>query len=267
MDTGVLQKKRRTCGFALVAAAVICLAVAIQVSLAVRVAKLWNDPYCSYDAANPVEETGPFVFIPDEYPDYMPLEVQVMVLESLGIQTPDGEAMMRFHKWMEEDAYYRAYMEGTPCVGILSEIGYGDYDGETDTYSYNPTVYWLDYEVWDIKQDYIDILNGLQAMGREDFKLSKLSEDCQNVDWKNGTGAILVMFHYNNHAYAFEAMMHNDRIDGNVIGFFNEVLEKEQNVKRFYYIMDEGQGAILFYNTEEWAVRFFEITGIELTAP
>lgn len=212
------------------------------------------------------EETVPFVFRPEDYPDYMPLDFQIEVLKSLGIEAPDEEEMQQYEQWMDEDDYYRAYIEGTPFVGILGEMGVGDYDEETEEYSYHPSVYWFDFEGWDISEDYLDILKAFQVMGGGDFELTDMKEDLQNVDWDEGTGAILVMFRYNKNAYAFEARMMYDWIDPEFLGFFNEVLEQERNPKRIFYMDDGGQGAILFYNTKAWSEEFYRKTGIRLEA-
>ena len=217
-------------------------------------------------ASDYTEETTPFVFRPEDYPEYMPLAVQIEVLKSLGIETPDEEEMGQYEQWMEENDYYRAYIEGTPFVGILGEMGVGDYDEVTEEYSYHPSVYWFDFEGWDISEDYLDILNAFQVMGGGEFELTDMKEDLQNVDWNSGTGAILVMFRYNKHAYAFEARMMYDWIDPDFLGFFNEVLEQERNPKRIFYMDDGGQGAILFYNSKAWAEEFYRKTGIRLEA-
>lgn len=174
--------------------------------------------------------------------------------------------MGQYEQWMEENDYYRAYIEGTPFVGILGEMGVGDYDEVTEEYSYHPSVYWFDFEGWDISEDYLDILNAFQVMGGGEFELTDMKEDLQNVDWNSGTGAILVMFRYNKHAYAFEARMMYDWIDPDFLGFFNEVLEQERNPKRIFYMDDGGQGAILFYNSKAWAEEFYRKTGIRLEA-
>ena len=215
---------------------------------------------------DPMEETEPFVFHKEDYPDYMPLEVQVEVLKSLGIEPPSEEKMEQYKTWMEEDDYYRAYIEGTPYVGILGEMGVGDYDEEKEEYIYHPSVYWLDFESWDISENYIDILKGFHAMSGGDFELTEMKEDLQNANWDEGTGAILVLFRYNKNAYAFEARMMYDWIDPDIIGFFNEVLEQEKNPKRIFYMDDGGQGGILFYNTRSWANDFYGRTGIKLEA-
>lgn len=252
-------------GVILLSVAATVTALSIVFSMTRGMMGIVNQDY-AYNSQISTEETTPFVFRPEDYPDYTPLAVQIEVLKSLGIEPPSAEEMKQYEEWMEEDDYYRAYIEGTPYTGILSEMGTGTYDETTEEYSYHPSVYWFDFEGWDISEDYLDILKAFHVMGDGDFELTDLKEDLQNVNWEEGTGAILVMFRYNKHAYAFEAQMMYDWIDPDIIGFFNEVLEKEKNPKRIYYMYDEGQGAILFYNTKAWANEFYLKTGIQLEA-
>lgn len=246
--------------------AILLIMVSIYISLTKGLNRFYED-YQYYDYPGAYEETEPFVFRPEDYPHYMPLTIQIEVLKSLGIEPPSEAEMKEYETWMEEDDYYRAYLEGTPYVGILGEMGVGIYNETTEKYDYHPSVYWFDFEGWDISEDYLDILNAIQVMGDGDFELTDMEEDLQNANWEEGTGAILVMFRYNKNAYAFEAQMMYDWIDPDIIGFFNEVLEKERNPKRIYCMDDGGQGVILFYNTKEWAGEFFKKTGITLEAP
>ena len=56
----------------------------------------------------------------------------------------------------------------------------------------------------------------------------------------------------------------NDWIDPDVLGIYNGLLKKEGASERFYVTGDDGQGALVFYGTKEWAAAFENATGLEL---
>ena len=58
--------------------------------------------------------------------------------------------------------------------------------------------------------------------------------------------------------------MYYDWIDTKVLGIFNPLLEQEGSQKYFYATGDDGQGAIVFFCTEDWAKEFTEKTGLVL---
>lgn len=206
-----------------------------------------------------------FVFDPADYPDYVPIEIQVEVLKSLGIDGLEEGTVEEYKKWMEQDPWSRAFMEGYPYYSLLSGIGSGEYDEETyEKTGWSGTVYWFDFEGWDISEDYIDIMKGVQAIGGDDFILSDMEEDTSGVDWENGTGTIDVTFTLDGRPLRFCAEMENDWIDSSFLQFLGRSLMEGGKEKRLYYMGDNGQGAILFYNTPEWAAMFQEKTGIEL---
>lgn len=128
-------------------------------------------------------------FNPADYPDYIPLEIQIQVLKSLGIDGLDTGIVETHKEWMEEDAMARGYIEGEPYYSLLSSIGNGEYDWEKQEWkAVSQKVYWFDFEGGYISQDYIEILNGIQGIGNGEFQLSRISEDTDNIDWEKGTG-------------------------------------------------------------------------------
>ena len=58
--------------------------------------------------------------------------------------------------------------------------------------------------------------------------------------------------------------VHYDWIDSDVLGILNALLIEGKSQKYFYVTGDNGQGAIVFFCTAEWAENFSEATGLEL---
>lgn len=213
----------------------------------------------------PWKEERESAFNPAEYPDYIPLEVQVEVLKSMGIDGLDSGIVEEQKRWIEKDAAYRALVEGDPYYILLSSIGAGEYNQEKQEWkAVSKTVYWFDFEGRDISYDYIDILNGIQGISNGELLLSHMSEDTGKVDWDKGTGTIEVTFTLNGRAYSYTADVDNDWIDPELIGYLNNILKENGIEKRVYSMGDNGQGAILFYKTEKWADEFKQKTGIKL---
>lgn len=116
--------------------------------------------------------------------NYVPLDKQIEVLESLGIERPTEAQIQDYREMVKENSYARVYLEGFPYQMILSNLGFGEYDGETyEQILKSQTVYSFDFEGWDISQDYIDVLNGIQFIANEEFQLQDIREDCSQVNW------------------------------------------------------------------------------------
>lgn len=188
---------------------------------------------------------------------------QLSILESLGIRIPERD-QEDYRRWLEEDKEYQDYLEQYPYVDILSYAGYGYYDEETGKRIFLDSVFWFDFEGIDVSRDYLDIMEGLNALGKGEFTLTNVSESGSGIDWESGGGELTVSFTYDGLPYQFVAQINNDWIDGEIIDYFNGVLKQRGNVKRMYQLDDGGQGLILFYNTEEWAQEFYKKTGLKL---
>lgn len=246
----------------------ILLAAAVLVYMGSAIYRGVRDGMQSVQASVQADMDRESRFDPGDYPDYVPVEIQVEILRSLGIDNLEPDTGQEYKEWMEENPGSRVYTEGFPYYSILSDVGAGEYDD--DTYEWSPTsgkVYWFDFEGWDISQDYIDIMKGFQAIGGDDFILTDMKEDMSQADWENGTGTVAVLFSMDGQSYRFQAKMENDWMDGDFIGFFNRALEECGKEKRLYCMGDNGQGAIVFYNTGEWAGEFEAKTGIKLESP
>lgn len=208
-----------------------------------------------------------FVFLKEDYPDYLPIEEQIEVLTELGFTVPEGMADY-YHDWMKDSEYGKLYVEGHPYYMILSDLGTPHYDMDSSQFlGYSEQVYWFDFEGRDISSDYIEILEGVQALTDGEVVFVGSTEHCEDVNWNKGIGTIRITFWCNGHPYEYTAQVDGDWLDGGFISFLNEVLEQESCEKHLYACTDDGQGNILFYRDETWAKEFMEKTCIELIEP
>lgn len=248
-------------------AAVVWIGFMLCIGFAViRVAGfLWNGEWEeSYEESYDYEDYEEFVFDPEEHPDYVPIEEQIEVLTELGFDIPEG-ALDYYQDWMKDSEYGKLYVEGDPYYMILTDMGMPHYDMDTYEFlGYSNQVYWFDFEGWDISTDYIEILEGVQALTGEEVAFVGCNENCDGVDWNKGTGVIRITFWCNGTPYEYDAEVDHDWLDPGFIGFLNEVLEKEGYEKHLYASHDNGQGNLLFYRDEAWAKEFMEKTGLEL---
>lgn len=189
--------------------------------------------------------------------------VQLAVLESLGIRIPERD-QEDYRGWISEDEEFKDYLEHYPYVDILSYSGYGYYNEETGKRIFSDSVFWFDYEGVDVSRDYLDIMEGLNALGKGEFTLTNVSESGSGIDWESGGGELIISFCCDGTPYRFTARIDYDWIDGEIIDYFNGVLREQGDSKRIYQMDDGGQGVILFYNTEEWVEEFYEKTGLKL---
>lgn len=205
-----------------------------------------------------------FSFHPEDYPDYQPLDQQIVVLQDLGLQIPP-EVIANRKEAMEEWPESRVWIEGYPYAAILSELGSPKRDKETGKITeYSGQAYWFDWEGADLSTDYTEILNGVNALSGQEFSLTGAAEDMSRVDWEQGTGVVTVSFLLNGTLYSMELEVEYDWLDAGILSSINEALAKEQAPGRVYAMDDNGQGCILFYRDAQWAEEFGQKTGIEL---
>lgn len=211
-----------------------------------------------------IQETGQAWDGAEDYPNYTPLDRQVEVLSSLGYDVP-VENVEQLRRYMTEYGHPEQ-VEGYPYAWILMQLGAPEYDDNFEVSKYSDDVYWFDFEGLDISTDYVTVLNGMRALagGSTIDNISEIKEDTSKVSWEEGSGIITVSLTLNGAEYAWDMQMHYDWIDTKVLGIFNELLEQENSEKRFYDMGDNGQGAIVFFCTKEWAEEFMDATGLEL---
>lgn len=195
---------------------------------------------------------------------HVPLEEQVEVLASLGLDVPE-ETVESVRSFMVEYEMYDL-VEDSPYTWLLMSMGTPDYDEDWNVTGYSEEVFWFDFEGVDISTDYIDVLNGMLALAQESAldSVSDIREDTEDVDWERGRGTVTVSLTWEGRAYQYDMKVYNDWIDGEVLAIFNSLLEQEASQERFYVTGDNGQGGIVFFCTEEWAAEFSEKTGLLL---
>lgn len=210
------------------------------------------------------ENGEPYVFHPESYKNYVPLERQVTVLESLGFTMPEG-AVEELERSLEEMPEGRVWVEGYPYTSLLTMIGMPEWDYEAWEVTKYPTqAYWFDWEGFDMSMEYVHILNGVNAMAGGDFVITDAQQEMSEADWEKGTGTVHVRFRIDGELYGFKMKLMNDWLDTNVIREINKALKDAGIEKRVYGMEDGGQGCILIYRDGEWAKRFQRETGIKL---
>lgn len=194
----------------------------------------------------------------------VPLDEQVEVLTSLGLHVSEETVESVRSSMIEYELY--DLVEESPYTWLLMDMGAPDYDEDWNLVGYSDEVFWFDFEGFDLTTDYIDVLNGMLALAQESplDSVSDIRTDTEDVDWEQGRGTVTVSLTWKGKAYQYDMEVYNDWIDGEVLGIFNSLLEQEASQERFYVTGDNGQGAIVFFCTEEWAEEFTEKTGLLL---
>lgn len=237
------------------------------VSLGVFTAKIFRDTREMPDDAL-WEKTGGYreeiVF---DYPDYVPLDEQAEVLASLGLQVPEDTIESIRESMAEYDLY--DMVEGSPYTWILMDLGAPEYDEDWNLTGYSGQVFWFDFEGFDISEDYIDVLNGMLALAKESplEGVSDIRENTDGMDWERGRGTITVSLSWQGQVYLYDMDVYYDWIDEKVLGILNSLPGQQESQRRFYATGDNGQGAIVFFCTPEWAKEFMEKTGLTLEMP
>ena len=201
-----------------------------------------------------------------DYPDYVPLDQQVMILEALGLSV-DQDQVESLRDNMET-YNMQEFVEGNPYTSLLTDMGAPDHDEDFRIVGYSDEVFWFDFESFDIYTGYIDVLNGMLALSKGSCldNVTDIQEDTEDFELESGRGTITVSVTFDGKQYQWDMEGYDDWIDGNVLGVFNTLLKQEDSQKFFYSTWDNGQGAIVFFCTEEWARGFEMATGLEMEA-
>ena len=188
-------------------------------------------------------------------------------LQALGIEVSDAlageveQAQAEMAQHMEKAG---VPFEGPTASGTVYDLlvfmGCGDYSQETGEWMpASDRVYAFDAEVYDIEHMYARFLRGMQAIipgiaitdVRED--LSGMAED-MNFSGVDGTRS--VDFRVNGHSYSVTLESRGDWFNEDMIAFFMDVLEKEQDHGRLHQItVDMDLMVILFYGSDADALR------------
>lgn len=192
------------------------------------------------------------------------LEEQIEVLESLGLHVPEETAASIRNSMVEYGLY--DLVEESPYTWLLTDMGAPTYDEEWNVTGYASDVFWFDFEGFDISTDYINILNGMLALTEGNCldEVTDIQEDMSNADWEKGRGTVTVSLRWKGEPYEWDMEMYDDWIDARVLGILNPLLEQEGSQESFYATGDNGQGAIVFFCTQEWAEQFTQKTGLVL---
>lgn len=210
------------------------------------------------------EDNGEYVFHPEAYENYVPLADQVEVLKSLGFTIPEG-IVEEMEQSMPDMPMSRAWVEGYPYADLLSAIGMPEWDWETGQIAkYPDQAYWFDWEGFDMSTEYVNILNGLNAMSGGDFTITDAAQDMSESDWEKGTGTVYIRFAIDGEAFKYKLKLAGDWLDTGIISDLNNALIRAGIKKRIYAMDDGGQGCILLYRDKAWADRFKKQTGIRL---
>lgn len=209
------------------------------------------------------EKDEPGVALGDVY-ERVSLEEQIEVLESLGLHVPE-ETVLSVRSSMEEYEMYDL-VEESPYTWLLMDMGAPMYDEEWNVTGYGGDVFWFDFEGFDVSTDYIHILNGMLALAEGSCldDVTDIREDMTDADWESGRGTVTVSLRWKGESYQWDMEMYNDWIDPRVLGVLNPFLEQEGSQESFYATGDNGQGAIVFFCTQEWAEQFTRKTGLVL---
>lgn len=139
-----------------------------------------------------------------QYPDYLTIEDQIAILRELGFEIPDGAADY-YHSWMDDSESARGYVEGHPFYVLLSDMGQAKYDLDTRMLIGNPDqVFWFPDVSWDISTEYVNIMNGINSIMKENTFIS-VSEDCSEANFSQGTGVIRITFWCGGQPYSYRA--------------------------------------------------------------
>lgn len=197
-------------------------------------------------------------------PGYVPIDLQAETLRSLGL-TVHEETVESAKTYI--DMYDMGELvEGNPYTWLLTDMGAPEYDEDWKIVGYSDEVFWFDFEGFDLSTDYIEILWGMLALsqGSSLDSVTDIEENTEGVDWDRGRGEVVVSLNWNHTRYQWDVEAYNDWIDSDVLGMLNTLLKEADSQEYFYATGDNGQGAIVFFCTEEWAQAFTEATGLGL---
>lgn len=131
----------------------------------------------------------------------------------------------------------------------------------------DPAMYVFDLEVSDIQQTYEDFLQGVAGMAKGELVFTDITQEAAQEDLESGQGMQTVRFQCNRIACEYKAKLHYDWFDTGIFAYVNQVLKEQNRNSRIYVASDGRQDCIVWYRTEEWAQRFYELFGMRLICP
>lgn len=140
---------------------------------------------------------------------------------------------------------------------LLDGVGRGLYDYKT--HIWQPTseqIYSFDVEAYDIGEMYTNFLRGITSINKQEFEITQIEEKLNLMDDGQEEEIHIISFCYNGNSYEFRSNEESGWFDSKMLDYMNEILEKEGNSKRLYFMGDGYQACIVFYCTQEWAENF-----------
>ena len=182
------------------------------------------------------------------------LETQIMVLRSLGLTISDEqiEEVIRSDS-PEEESLREMMINDYPYTWLLTSLGMPEYNENFEITGYSEEVFWFDFEGWDLKTDYIHILEGMAALaeGSALEHVENICVDTTNVDWEKGRGTLTVTLDYNDETLSYPMKVRYDWIDSDVLNIYNALLKDTDSTEYFYAMGDDGQGVIIFFCSKD----------------
>ena len=151
-------------------------------------------------------------------------------------------------------------MEKEQIVGmLLDNIGCVNYDFEQNKWLAVPSrIYSFDMEVG-LGSMYEDTLMNLRKCTDGKIDISDVREDFSHAEEDK---VVDVDFSLNEKQYHYDAKYRYDWFDPEIFSYIGSILVKEGKDKYLYSCSDGSQNLILFYESEEWMLKFAKITGV-----
>ena len=149
-------------------------------------------------------------------------------------------------------------MEPAQILGmILDNVGAAQYDGESGRISLSSRqLYSFDMEVFDTSTMYTVFLNALNELSDGELVFADIREGTDGEAYSAGVGTQTVAFTLNGQRCRFDVQVNYDWFDTEIIGYINQLLQKQPVTKALYGTSDGFQNCILFYTTDQWAEGF-----------
>lgn len=195
---------------------------------------------------------------------------KIAVLETLGLHFPQEDIdrlKTNYTELMEAlpaDIDTRMF---TDYPQLLSVLGGCELDQET--WRYHPrsnSVYSFDAECLDMDSAYEDFLIGIAHISGGEIIVADYQSHVDESTFEKGMGEQIVRFKMNDEECTFTASFYYDWLDCCILDYINEILARQGTEKRLWCMSDQGQGLIVFYNTQSWANEFHAKTQYQLYA-
>lgn len=210
------------------------------------------------------EETTEYVFRTEDFEHYLPLEKQVAILKSLRIRVPE-KLLKEEREWMAEVPRAQEWLEGEPFYTLLEDLGYPEWDEETnEVKSYSRQMYTISWDGYDLMEDYLSLLNGVNALSHGEYSLTSPAVILDGVDPEDLTGTVQIYFLLNGTPYLYDLRADGYYLDTAVLRCLNEAFGREKISGRLYGMDEDGWTCVIFYKDRDWAKEFTDKTGIPL---